>query len=117
MRRAIRIGLSVLVCLVYIGWWRVLRIVEADNWPIPADAVTASQAQGIAEEFAWRDNLQRDDVAIAYAPTTASEVDLYSGGAQFLPAILNDISMAQSSIHLMMFGFLPGEWARKSPTP
>ncbi|MEJ7839041.1 MAG: phosphatidylserine/phosphatidylglycerophosphate/cardiolipin synthase family protein [Thermomicrobiales bacterium] len=113
IRRVLRFSVTVLVCLVFIGWWRVLRIVEGDNWPPPADAVTADEAQGMTEEFLRRSNPQCDDVAIAYAPTTASDVDLFSGGAQFLPAILNDITNAKSSIHVMMFGFLSGEWGTR----
>jgi cardiolipin synthase len=95
------------------GWWFVLRIVEDDHWPPPPDAVTAAGAQAMTETFARRDDPWRDDVAIPYAPATASSVRLYSGGEQFFPAMLAEIEGARQSIHLMMFTFTPGEWGTR----
>jgi len=109
----VRTLLVLLVIVGLVGWWVVLRIVEEDHWPPPADAVTADQAQGVTEEFARLDNPKRDDIAIPYAPTTASSVDLYIEGDNFFPEILSDIESAEDSIHIMMFGFYPGEWGMR----
>jgi cardiolipin synthase A/B len=113
LRRAIRITVVILLIVGIIGWWKVLRIVEDDHWPLPPDAVTAAQAQDATEEFARRDDVRRDDVAIPYATTTASDVQLYIEGDQFFPAMLEDIESAEESIHIMMFGFYPGEWGTR----
>lgn len=117
LRRTIRRVLRALgvtfVILILVTWWLVLRIVEEDHWPPPSDAVTAAQAQEITEAFARRDDPKRDDVAIPYAPTTAADVELHVEGLSFFPAIIEDIESADSSVHIMMFGFYPGEWGMK----
>lgn len=113
IRRFTRVLLGLLLIIGLVGWWVVLRIEEDDHWPPPDDAVTAAQAQTVTEEFARRDNPKRDDVAIPYAPTSASSVDLYIDGNQFFPEILADIEAAETSIHIMMFGFYPGEWGTR----
>lgn len=91
-------------------WWNVLRIVEYDHWPPPEDAITSDQALEMAEEFIQRNDLRRDDAAIAYAPSTASDVNLFLDGTRFFPAMVEDIESAEHSIHLLMFGFTPGGW-------
>lgn len=106
------VGITILIAAIA-AWYLVFRIVEEDHWPPPADAVTAAQAQSTTEAFARQDNPKRDDVAIPYAPTTAADVQLYVEGKTFFPAIIDDINAAESSVHVMMFGFYPGEWGTK----
>jgi cardiolipin synthase len=113
IRRVLRISLTVVLIVLLVGWWRVLRIVEHDHWPLPPDAVTAAQAQETTETFVREDKGRRDDVDIAYATTTASAVAIYPGGAQFLPAIVSDLESAQHSIHIMMFAFTEGTWGNR----
>ena len=113
-RRMRRIGGAILVTLVaayLIVWWVALRIVEHPSWPPPADAVTAAQSEAVAEDFARRDDLGRDDVAIPFAPSTASNVQLFLDGPEFFPAMMADIEAAEESIHLQMFGMTEGEIA------
>lgn len=93
-----------------IVWWNVLRIVEHDHWPPPQDAVTSAQALQMTEQFLQREDARRDDVAIAYAPGTASDVQLFLDGIQFYPAMIADIESAEHSLHIIMFGFTPGGW-------
>lgn len=117
LRRAITrvlrtLGVLFLILLIA-SWWFVLRIVEDDHWPPPPDAVTAAQAQETTEAFARRDDAKRDDVAIPYAPTTAADVELLIEGNNFFPAIIEDIEAAESSVHIMMFGFYPGDWGTR----
>jgi cardiolipin synthase len=113
LRRLAQFLLTVFVVTLLIGWWNVLRIVEHDHWPPPPDAVTAEQAQAFTERFVRQSGLKRDDVAIDYAPTTASSVEVFNGGAAFLPALLRDIESAQESIHFMMFVIVPGDWGMR----
>jgi cardiolipin synthase A/B len=113
LRRALRALAALFLIALVAGWWFVLRIVEDDHWPPPADAVTAAGSQAMTEAFARRDDPWRDDVAIPYAPSTASSVRLYPGGEQFFPAMLAEIEDARRSIHLMMFTFTPGEWGTR----
>ena len=44
----------------------------------------------MTEAFVARDHPARDDVAIAYAPATASDVQLFVEGNNFFPRILDD---------------------------
>ena len=64
----------------------------------------------MTERFVQRDDVRRDDAAIAYAPATASDVQLFLDGTQFFPAMIDDMQAAEHSIHILMFGFTPGGW-------
>lgn len=109
-RLAIASGIALLAAYLIV-WWVALRIVERPSWPPPADAVTPAQAQAVSEEFARRGDPQRDDIAIAFAPATASDVQLFLDGPEFFPAMLADIESAGQSIHLQMFGITEGDIA------
>ncbi|MCO5226021.1 MAG: phosphatidylserine/phosphatidylglycerophosphate/cardiolipin synthase family protein [Thermomicrobiales bacterium] len=109
LRRVTRAVLVLLAVVLLIGWWQVLRIVEHDHWPLPEDAVTAAQAMQMTSDFIADDNTNRGDLAIAFAPSTASEVDLYLDGSSFFPAMMADIEAAQHSIHIIMFAISPGK--------
>jgi cardiolipin synthase len=113
LRRILRNLVLVVRAILLLGWWKVLRVVEGDNWPLPPDAITAAQAREATEAFARRGDVRRDDVAIPYARTTASRVEPFNSGAAFLPAMLRDIEGARSSVHLMMFALVPGEWGAR----
>lgn len=110
LKRWTRVTLIILAIVLFIGWWNVLRIVEHDHWPPPEDAVTSAQSLEMTEAFVQRDDVRRDDVAIPYAPSTASDVELFLDGTQSYPAMIEDIESAESSIHILMFGFTPGGW-------
>jgi cardiolipin synthase len=75
--------------------------------------VTASQAQARTESFVRGSDLTRQDVAIAYAPTTASDVQTFLDGTTFFPAILADIAQARRSVHMQMFGMTEGVIAQQ----
>jgi len=111
LRRVAVASVITLLAAYLIVWWVALRIVEHPSWPPPADAVTASQAQAVTEEFARRDDPGRDDVAIPFAPATASDIQLFLDGPEFFPAMLADIDAAEGSIHLQMFGMTEGDIA------
>lgn len=98
-----------LAVVLLIGWWQVLRIVEHDHWPLPEDAVTAEQAMKMTADFIADDDMRRADLGIAFAPSTASDVQLYLDGSTFFPAMMSDIESAQYSIHIIMFAMSPGK--------
>lgn len=110
IRRGFMVFLALLAVIYTVVWWNVLRIVEHDSWPPPTDAVTPAQAQQVTEEFISREGVRRDDVAIPYAPATASDVQLFLNGTQFYPSMIEDIEAAEHSVHVLMFGFTPGGW-------
>lgn len=108
-RYARNAGITLLVIYTVV-WWFVLRIVEHDHWPPPADAVTAEQALAVTQDFVANDDVRRGDIAIDYAPSTASDVQLFLDGSEFFPAMYDDIAAADESINLLIFGFTPGGW-------
>lgn len=110
LKRCLRVLLLFVLMLLVMTWWTVLRVDIGDHWPPPPDAVTANGAQSATEAFVRREGPRRDDIAIDYAPSTASSVELYDGAPAFFPAMLKDIGSARSSIHISMFAFTPGTW-------
>lgn len=98
-----------LATILFLGWFFVLRIEERDSWPPPADAVTAAQAESATAEFLARDDVAIPDLAIPLAPSTLATVDLFSGGKQFFPPMIDDMAAAESSIHILMFTMTPGD--------
>lgn len=53
--------------------------------------------------------VSRDDLAVAFAESSASSVDVLVEGKRFYPPMLADIAAAESSIHINQFGFRPGK--------
>ena len=53
--------------------------------------------------------VSRDDLAIAFAESSASSVEVLVEGRRFYPPMLRDIAAAESSIHINQFGFRPGK--------
>ena len=52
--------------------------------------------------------VSRGDLALAFAESRASSVDVHVEGRNFYPPILEDIDAATSSVHINQFGFRPG---------
>jgi cardiolipin synthase len=52
--------------------------------------------------------VNRSDLALAFAESRASSVDLHVEGRNFYPPMLEDIHAATSSVHINQFGFRPG---------
>lgn len=85
-----------------------LRITEQTNWPPGSEAITPDGAQQTVAEFAAASHGPHD-VGLDYAPTTAATVEPWAEGVEFYPRILADIEAASSSVHILMFGWKPGE--------
>ena len=99
------IGLSLFVFLIF---WQVVFVTEQDNWPPPADAITADGAQAATEDFVSGSPRPRD-LDLDYAWTTAATVEPWAEGAEFYPRIIEDIERATESVHILMFGWDSGE--------
>ncbi len=108
-RRAVSGGLAVAATiLVFLVFLRVLFVAEQDSWPPPPDAITAEQAQAATEQFVDGSPRPRD-VDLDYAWSTAATVEPWSEGSEFYPRIFDDIRAAESSVHIIMFGWDSGE--------
>lgn len=100
----------ILLIVLFVGWWSILRIVEHDHWPPPANAVTATDAQAATEALLAQSDLRHTNVNLDLAPSTASDVRLFLDGTTFFPAMMMDLESAEDSIHINVFGFTPGTW-------
>ncbi|MEE4275296.1 MAG: hypothetical protein V2J16_05465, partial [Thermoleophilia bacterium] len=98
-----------LVTVYALAWWGVLRMAEPESWPPPATAVTADGALEATADFLARDDVTVNDLGTHFAWSTAGSVEPLVEGKTFYPRMLEDIAAARSSIHLLQYGFTPGE--------
>jgi cardiolipin synthase len=88
---------------------RVLGIVRRASWPPGSDAVTAGGAQAATEAFGARTGVGPRDAALEFAWSTAATIEPWVDGEAFFPRIFADVEAAQSSVHILMFGWREGE--------
>ena len=108
-RRAAAIAGLVLVALFVVVYRQVLGITQRPSWPPPADAVTSAGAQAATEAFVARDGTRPHDAALPFAWSTAATIEPLVEGTSFFPRIFADVEAAQSSVHILMFGWREGE--------
>jgi cardiolipin synthase len=75
--------------------------------PGPAPLPDAALADA-ARRLAAADRVRRSELALAFEESTATRADVHVGGTEFFPRIQADIEGAQSSVHVIQFGFRPG---------
>jgi cardiolipin synthase len=83
------------------------------GWPPGSDAVTPGGAQEAAERFTARAGIGPRDAALSFAWSTAASIQPHVEGAEFFPRILADVAEAQSSVHILMFGWREGQVGTK----
>lgn len=71
--------------------------------------VPAGREAAFAERLARATSIPRRSLALVFSPSRASSADLLVEGAHFYPAMLRDIATATDSIHIIQYGFKPGE--------
>jgi cardiolipin synthase len=110
-RAARRAGITVLLALAaafVVVVRRVLLITPHRSWPPSEDAVTAAGARAAAEAVAARRRPRPRDAALDFAWSTAATVEPWAEGRQFFPRIFADVEAAESSVHILMFGWREG---------
>ena len=88
---------------------RGLRKSRVVAYPPGVDAITDDIAQGVAIELAALERVGRDDRVLSFAPSVATSVEPYLHGRRYFPPMLEAIAGASSSVHLLIYGFQPGE--------
>src|SRR6185295_9048240 len=73
------------------------------------DAVTSAGAQAATEAFVARGGTRPHDAALPFAWSTAATIEPWAEGVNFFPKIFADIEAAQSTVHILMFGWREGE--------
>jgi cardiolipin synthase len=97
-----------------VGLYRkVLGTPRRRSWPPPHDAVTSAGAQAATEQFASREGVGPRDAAFDFSWSTAATIEPWAEGVEFFPRIFADVEAAQSSVHILMFGWREGEVGMK----
>ncbi len=92
---------------------QVLGIRQRPSWPPPANAVTAAGAEAATKAFAGRDGTRPHDAHLDFAWSTAATIEPLVEGKRFFPRIFADVEAAQSSVHILMFGWREGQVGKK----
>lgn len=109
LARAGRWLLVILVVTYSLVWWFSLRIEQRPVWPPPPNAIAAADSSLAVADYAGDDSPSLDDLGIPLAQSTLTSPEFFLDGTTFFPAMLDDIRGASSSVHMQMFGFLPGD--------
>jgi cardiolipin synthase len=99
----------VLAAVFVVVYRQVLGITQQPSWPPPAEAVTSAGAQAATEAFVALDGTRPHDAALPFAWSTAATIEPLVEGVNFFPRIFADVEAAQSSVHILMFGWREGE--------
>ncbi|MGI9614296.1 MAG: phospholipase D-like domain-containing protein [Acidimicrobiales bacterium] len=95
--------LPVAIIAIYAGS-QILRVEEQVSWPASPGAITADDAQSATEAFASELRVPMD-TTLEYAWSTADTVEVWPEGVEFYPRIFADVEAAESSVHVIMFGW------------
>src|SRR5688500_1693781 len=112
-RNALGVTSLVAAALFVVVYRQVLGVTQRQSWPPPAEAVTAAGAEAAVEAFVAREGTRPHDAALDFAWSTAASIEPWVEGASFFPRIFADVEAAQSSVHILMFGWREGEVGMK----
>src|SRR4051794_15805325 len=102
------VAVAVAVPLV-LAFRHILGIRQRPCWPPPDGAVTPEGARAATEALVETGGSRPHGDALDFAWSTAATIEPWPEGATFFPRILADIEAAQSSVHILMFGWKNGE--------
>jgi cardiolipin synthase len=78
-------------------------------FPPGPEAMTADAAQTASGRLAEALALRRLDLAMDFAPTISTSVEPLLHGRRYFPRMLDDIAAARDHVHLLIYGYKPGE--------
>ena len=107
-RQGVALVTLVVAGLFVLVYRQVLGVPQRRSWPPPSNAVTPAGAEAATREFAARSGTRPHDAALDFAWSTAATIEPWVEGANFFPRIFKDIEDAQSSVHILMFGWREG---------
>ena len=109
VRKALGLVLGAFTLVFVVAYRRVLGVTQRPSWPPPSDAVTPAGAQAATEAFVAQGGARPHDAALPFAWSTAATIEPWAEGVNFFPRIFADVEAAQSSVHILMFGWREGE--------
>jgi cardiolipin synthase A/B len=77
--------------------------------PDAPDAIHAEDAQARAVALVAQESVRRADLAMTFAPAVSTSVDPLLHGHRYFPRMLEDIAGATDHIHLLIYGYKPGD--------
>lgn len=89
--------------------WYVVRAPRKRAYPPGPDAVRPEGAREQAKQLISRTGLTRRDLAIDFAPATATSVEPLLHGRRYFPRMLDDINATTDHVHLLIYGYKPGD--------
>jgi cardiolipin synthase len=105
-RRTIAIGAAVAATGAALRRGRTTRV---PTDPLDPNAIRAETAAARTAEIVARPRVHRTDLAQVYAPAIATDVDPLLHGRRYFPRILADIAAATDHVHLLIYGYKPGD--------
>ncbi len=85
------------------------RAKRVTAYPSGPDAIRVEDARGRAETLITKPSLTRRDLAMGFAPATATSVEPLLHGHRYFPRMLEDIDAARDHVHLLIYGYKPGD--------
>ena len=113
VRKALALVLGAITLVFVVAYRRVLGVTQRPSWPPPSDAVTPAGAQAATEAFVARGGARPHDAALPFAWSTAATIEPWAEGVNFFPRIFADVEAAESSVHILMFGWREGEIGKR----
>jgi cardiolipin synthase A/B len=105
-RRTLAIGAAVAATGAALGRRRVARV---PTDPFDPDALRAESAAVRTAEMVARPRIRRSELAQTFAPAISTSVEPLLHGRRYFPRMLDDIAAATDHIHLLIYGYKPGE--------
>jgi cardiolipin synthase A/B len=85
------------------------RAKRVTAYPPGPDAIRVEAARAQAGTLLAKPRLDRHDLAMAFAPAIATSVEPLLHGHRYFPRMLEDIDGARDHIHLLIYGYKPGD--------
>src|SRR6478735_10532870 len=92
-----------------VGAARMHRATRRPSDPGSPDAIHAEDARARAVALVAQPGVRRADLAMTFAPAISTSVDPLLHGHRYFPRMLEDIAAATDHIHLLIYGYKPGD--------
>jgi cardiolipin synthase len=86
--------------------WRKGRV---PTDPLDPGAIRPETAAARTAGLVAQPRVRRADLALTFAPAIATAVDPLLHGRRYFPRILEDIAAAEDHVHLLIYGYKPGD--------
>jgi cardiolipin synthase len=77
--------------------------------PLDPNGMRPETAAARTAGLVARPRVRRADLALTFAPAIATAVDPLLHGRRYFPRMLEDIAAAEDHVHLLIYGYKPGE--------